>query len=178
MQHTIDTPLYIFNSIEVNGINVLLIVCELPNHELFYEIDIEQDVFYDAIIDQLEPIIDTLKGNILKDSIILHNDTSNTDVLSSIDNTDDVMLLMFVKHYLQTTKTYSFIYNTEYSDFAEFFSKSSNTNKYFRKAVFTKKFDIKLTIQTSLIQFECFGNEGTTDISKSEIKSIKQKIEL
>jgi hypothetical protein len=173
----VDTPIYVMEMINDNGIKILPVICVLPDRNIFKVID-ENGEFYPAIFQQIHPIINAIKGNISVNTII-NTDVldENGDISCNIPNDEDVLLVLFIKDYRGSTQTFPGFSN-DIVENDERFIDCNITNQYFKNATFLRMFNVQFMFNDNLIQFGLYNHEGTTDVDPEIINKIKNRIYL
>lgn len=161
----INTPLWILESVKIDGLVVLPIVCELPNETLFRYLEIKGE-FDNAITLQLINLVKQLQGDLSVNGLV------RCDFEPVIDKECDVILLMFHKAYSYSTRTIVRPMNVSVNDKISHYD-NVFTAKYFKEGKIIKKLDTCLSMKDGRIFF-LYNNEGS--VSEDDVTRIKSKI--
>ena len=174
---TLQTPLWILESIQDHGLKIRMIIIELPQHEILHYIDATGQ-FMEAIFNQLMQIIQTLRGN-YPANVILNTKTFDKFPEFTVD--EDLILLHLQKHYYLTTKTMVIPLNKNAEEKLHLFSNNvpdtviPETNKYFKNPKILLKYNLNIIYDSDSIVFGLDGT-GNKEFSPEDIKRINSKI--
>jgi hypothetical protein len=162
----INTPLWIFDSVSIDELKILPVICELPNNPLFGQLEVINE-FNAAITNQLIEILKTLQGNLPKGTLI------KNDFESVLDNDHDVILLMFQKEYKRTTQTTTVALNNTVD--SKLLSKYNEkyTADIYRNGKIYKKFNVTLLIDDRNLRYAYYG---TSEVTPVDIERLQKKI--
>lgn len=158
----VNTPVYVFNDIQQDGLSICSLVCELPGNKLFLMLE-QAQIFHEAITQQLQSVLITLQGHIVPNTI------QNSELKFPLTSGHDLMLLQYHKHYKGSTETVAIGITDKITNVASKYNDNLYTNKMFKKNTITKKLDIKLHMKDGLIKFGYHGELTLNDSDESEI---------
>jgi hypothetical protein len=164
----VEAPLWVYDTILENNKKILCIICELPNEELLKLIDLSGK-FKEGILNQVVQIIDYLQGE-STNGIILVDDNKTTN--KYITNDEDILFLMFQKHYSHTTQTIALIKDPNITNVINI---NNDTERFFKDGVPKKKYNQRMSINDNILNC-ILGNPIYVDVSHNDECKIKAKI--
>ncbi len=176
----LDAPLWMLEPITRCGIKILPLIVELPNHDMLRTVDSVPGEFDQAIVRQLIPIVQVMRGRPPPKGFLTSVDILDKEPPLKADGID-VVMIQFQKHYANSTKNVTLIDDREmYTEQLRWLlDDRKKTNVFFKSGTFVGKIDLRITmirdelgrnIYLSFYEFEL--KKEFTEEEVSRVKSI------
>ena len=167
MVKVLKSPIYVYEPITKNDINIRRCMIVLPNEYMLALVDSQGD-FIPAVIDQIKQILKIYNGDKPK-GIVLSEDVDK-DPGSIFKRGDDVLMLCFVKEYFKSTQTTSLLFSKKNCGILD---DKAFTNPLFKYGKVKFKLDVRVSVDPTKILFVCCGRKSHTE---EEVMEHKKKI--
>jgi hypothetical protein len=165
IMQNIDCPMWIMNTINMDGLKICPIVCELPKDELLSKLH-STNQFGDAIVKQIIAVLHQLQGNSI-DGITL------VDFKPILDNDYDMFIIMFQKNFMLSTQTVVLATKQLDKQVLKKYNNNMTTARIFKDAIPTSKLDLKILSNNTAINIAYFGK---LKINPEDVSEMKGKI--
>lgn len=167
----LKTPLWILEKTNDNGLKIGMVVFELPEHKTLHFLD-SNGHFQGAILNQVIQILLMLRGGAPNEGLI---NAKMQGKFPEFPVDEDLLLLQFQKHYLNTTQTSCLPLTAAGEEKGADYLDNTVTNKFFKKANFILKYTVNILIEPTNIVFS-LNELGDANIDDEAVLKIKERI--
>lgn len=176
----LDAPLWMLEPITRLGLKILLLIVELPDHDLLRIVD-ATGKFREAIVDQWIPIVQVMRGNPPPEGFLMNVDILDKEPPLKVPGID-VVIIQFQKHYMGSTKNVVLFEDREMDteQMRSLLDDTKETNVFFKSGTFAGKIDLQVTISRDergrILTFSASEFELKKEFTEDEVSNVKSII--
>ncbi len=176
----LDAPLWMLEPITRLGLEILLLIVELPDHDLLRIVD-ATGKFDEAIVHQLIPIVQVMRGEPAPKGFLVNVDILDKEPPLKVPGIE-VVIIQFQKHYMNSTKNVVLFDDREMDteQMRSLLDDAKETNVFFKSGTFVGKIDLQVSMSRDergrVLNFSASEFELKKEFTKEEVSNVKSII--